>query len=212
MCALMPMLRYRSMGVTRGMTASEAEVRERTVGLGHPVHFFALLDRTAAAFGPFEEFGGEPLTHRLLAALARSLAQPAHRERHPAHGPYLDRDLEVRAADTAALHLDHRPRVGERLVEHFERVLATALRDLVERAVDDPLGDRLLAARHQHIDELGDVDVRELRIGEDLALRDFSASRHRGLRQDLGFLAPYFDRACLRSLTPAVSSAPRTMW
>src|SRR5438046_10394414 len=28
---------------------------------------------------------------------------------------------------------------------------------------------------------------------------------------DFGFLAPYFDRACLRSLTPAVSSAPRTM-
>ena len=29
---------------------------------------------------------------------------------------------------------------------------------------------------------------------------------------DFGFLAPYLDRACLRSFTPAVSSAPRTMW
>ena len=28
----------------------------------------------------------------------------------------------------------------------------------------------------------------------------------------LGRFAPYFERACLRSLTPAVSSAPRTMW
>ena len=28
----------------------------------------------------------------------------------------------------------------------------------------------------------------------------------------LGFLAPYFERACLRSLTPAVSRLPRTMW
>src|SRR5512141_1274305 len=27
----------------------------------------------------------------------------------------------------------------------------------------------------------------------------------------VGFLAPYFERACLRSLTPAVSSEPRTM-
>src|SRR5438128_3174046 len=27
----------------------------------------------------------------------------------------------------------------------------------------------------------------------------------------LGFLAPYFERLCLRSFTPAVSSAPRTM-
>src|SRR6476620_10479989 len=29
---------------------------------------------------------------------------------------------------------------------------------------------------------------------------------------DLARLAPYFERACLRSLTPWVSSAPRTMW
>ena len=28
----------------------------------------------------------------------------------------------------------------------------------------------------------------------------------------LARLAPYFERACLRSLTPWVSSAPRTMW
>src|SRR5437763_1865883 len=33
------------------------------------------------------------------------------------------------------------------------------------------------------------------------------------LRQPaFGFLAPYFDWLCFRSLTPAVSSAPRTMW
>src|SRR5574337_453572 len=28
----------------------------------------------------------------------------------------------------------------------------------------------------------------------------------------LGFLAPYLERACLRSLTPCRSSEPRTMW
>ena len=28
----------------------------------------------------------------------------------------------------------------------------------------------------------------------------------------LGRFAPYFERACLRSLTPAVSRLPRTMW
>ena len=28
----------------------------------------------------------------------------------------------------------------------------------------------------------------------------------------LGRLAPYLERLCLRSATPAVSSAPRTMW
>src|SRR5512139_1930629 len=94
MCALMPMLRYRSMGVTRGTWRlrrggvrggspfragafavlsscwvslcgdSEPEMRERLVGFGHPVHFLALLDRAAAAFRGLEELGREPRAHR----------------------------------------------------------------------------------------------------------------------------------------------------
>src|SRR5437764_7198669 len=32
------------------------------------------------------------------------------------------------------------------------------------------------------------------------------------LQAFLGRLAPYFERACLRSLTPCRSSEPRTMW
>src|SRR4029079_5773553 len=126
-----------------------------------------------------DQLGREPLSHRLLAALARRFAKPAHRERHPAHRPHFDGHLEVRATDAAALHFAHRARVRERLIEDFERIFAAALFDLLERAVDDPFGDRLLAARHQHVDELGDVDVRVLRIRQDLALRDFSASWHR---------------------------------
>src|SRR5512141_590879 len=116
---------------------SEPEMRERLVGFRHPVYFLALLDRAAAAFGSLEQLGREPRAHRLLAALARRLAQPAHRERHPAHGPHFDRHLEVGAADAAALDLDHRPRIRERLVEDLERVLAALLRDRLERAIED---------------------------------------------------------------------------
>src|SRR5262252_7919092 len=84
----------------------EPEVREGLVGFRHPVHFLAFLDRAAAAFGCLEELRGKPLAHRFLAALARSFADPAHRERHSAHRAYFDGNLEVRAADAAALDLD----------------------------------------------------------------------------------------------------------
>ena len=54
-------------------------------------------------------------------------------------------------------------------------------------------------------------------IGQDVALRDFSASGHLSFSASLyqpalGRLAPYFERDCLRSFTPAVSRLPRTMW
>src|SRR5438105_4616059 len=120
MWALMPMLRYRSMGVPRAMMFAieqwiasfhcsldpllvgfrclKPEVRERFVRFGHPVHFLALFHGAAAPFRRFEQFGRKSLAHRLLAALARCLAEPAHRERHPAHRTHFDGHLEVGAA------------------------------------------------------------------------------------------------------------------
>src|SRR5438093_13599061 len=106
MWALMPMLRYLSMGVVRGISyhVLKPKMRKGFIGFGHPVHFLALFHRAAAAFRCFQQFSGETLTHRFLAALARRLAQPAHRECHPAHGTNLDRHLEVRAAYATAFH------------------------------------------------------------------------------------------------------------
>src|SRR5688500_15651720 len=66
--------------------------------------FLALLHRTAAAFGRFLQLAREPHHHRLLAALLRRLADPAHGERDAAHRPYFHRHLVVRAAHPAALH------------------------------------------------------------------------------------------------------------
>jgi hypothetical protein len=53
--------------------------------------------------------------------------------------------LVVRTADAAGLHFDHRLDVVQRDDEDLERVLAGLLLDLLERAVDDALGDGLLA-------------------------------------------------------------------
>jgi hypothetical protein len=48
----------------------ETEMRERLVGFGHTVNFFALLHRRTAPFGCLKQLGGQALAHRLLAALA----------------------------------------------------------------------------------------------------------------------------------------------
>jgi hypothetical protein len=50
----------------------------------------------------------EAARHRLLAALARGLDQPAHRQRLAAGGTHFDRHLVGGATDAARLHLDHR--------------------------------------------------------------------------------------------------------
>src|SRR5262249_13452831 len=74
------------------------------------------------------------------------------------------------AADAAGAHLDRRHHVVERLLEDLDRVLLGLALDDVERAVDDRLGDRLLALVHDRIHELGDDPLGELRVGQDLAL------------------------------------------
>src|SRR3954468_8996871 len=200
------------MGVLRATAmSSEPVMRESFVGFSHTMDFLALLHRTATALGRFLQLAGEAHHHRLLAALLRRLADPAHGERHATHRPHFHRHLVVGAADAPALHLDDRLHVLHRLREDLDRVLARLRLDLVQRAVDDSLGDRLLAARHQHVDELGDVDVVELRVGKNLPFRYFSATRHVSYPA-LGALAPYLERLCLRSFTPCVSSEPRTMW
>src|SRR5438132_9171518 len=157
----------------------EPEVRKRLVRFRHAVHFLAFFHRTAATFRSLEQLRSEPLAHRFLAALARRLAQPAHRERHAPHGTHLDWHLEIRATHAAALDLDHGLGVGQRLVEDFERVFAAFFRDRLERPVDNALGDRFLAFGHQHIDEFRDVAARIFRIRQDLALGYLSTSGHR---------------------------------
>src|SRR5438067_1024767 len=153
MWALMPMLRYLSMGVVRGISyhVLKPKMRKGFIGFGHPVHFLALFDRPAAAFRRFQQFSGETLTHRFLAALARRLAQPAHRERHPAHGTTLDRHPEVRAAHHViadarqildATAADQHDRVLLKIVafaadvaDDFEAVGQAGFRDFPQRRV-----------------------------------------------------------------------------
>src|SRR6476620_8246515 len=92
MWAMMPMLRTRSsssilgtrvlvfVSITAMATPSPPVVRERLVGLRHPVHVVLALERAALLVGGIEDLAGQLLVGLLLAPLAGEGHEPAHRE------------------------------------------------------------------------------------------------------------------------------------
>src|SRR5688500_2081035 len=206
MCAMIPMLRTRSSAMRVAvvlMSPLPAVVREGLVGLRHPVDVVLLLERAALRVDRVLELAGELGLEALLAALARELDEPADRERARTALRHLDGHLVVGAADAARADLEHRRHGLHGRLERLHRRLAGALGDDRERVVDEPLRGRALAVLHDGVDHLGHELRRVDRIGLELARLDVGAARH----QD--FLAPYLERPCLRSETPAVSSAAR---
>src|ERR1017187_7111083 len=185
-------------------------MRERLVRFGHAVRVFLLLDAVTLALRRRDHFGGQLLGHRLLVALTRVLDQPSHREGGAAFRPHLDGHLVGGTADAAALHLDDRLEVGERLLEHVHARLRRAAFDEVHRSVENALAGGLLALVHQDVDELRDRLAVVARVREDRALDALLAAAH--LAPPFGFLVPYLERLLLRPLTPDASSLPRTMW
>src|SRR5207248_7596109 len=104
------------MGVLRATAmSSEPVVRESLVRFSHTMDLFTLLHRTATAFGRFLELAREANHHRLLAALLRRFADPAHGERHAPHRAHFDRHLVVRAAHPSTFDFHYRLHVLHRL-------------------------------------------------------------------------------------------------
>src|SRR3954453_15153501 len=212
MWAMIPMFRTRSSPTTVCSFVLKfpflplpAVVREGLVGLRHPVDVVLPLERPALLVEGVHDLVCELRAHALLAALARIRHEPAHGERAgPALRP-LHRHLVVRATDTAAANLEDRGDRLHGLLEHLDRRTAGLRADLLQRVVDDRLGGRLLAVEHHLVDHLGD----ERAVVDGVAARnsglDLGTARH---YEPLRF-APYFERACLRSETPPVSSAAR---
>src|SRR5437667_6742059 len=103
MCAMMPMLRVFASGVCLGITDERSlppVVRERFVGLRHPVRVLALLDGATAKVCGVDELVRELLLHRLaVAARARVADDPADAERQTPVGIDLHGNLVVRSAD-----------------------------------------------------------------------------------------------------------------
>src|SRR4029079_9724971 len=206
MCAMIPMLRTRSSAIRVAvvlMAPLPAVVREGLVGLRHPVDVVLLLECAALRVDRVHQLAGDLLLHPLLAALARELDEPADRERARTALRHLDGHLVVGAADAAGADLEHGRDGLDGALERLDGRLAGLLGDDRERVVDEPLGGLALAVEHDGVDELGH-ELRPVdRVGLELARGDVGAARH------YERFAPYFERPCLRSETPAVSSAAR---
>src|SRR5262249_32335940 len=163
------------------------------------------LERPALLVQGVQNLVGELRAHSFLAALARIRHEPAHGKRARPALRHLDRNLVVRATDAAAADLEDRGDRLDRLLEHLDRRPAGLRAHLLQGVIDDLLGDRLLAVEHDLVDDLRDERRAVDAVGVGGAGLNVSAARH----YDAPFLAPYFERACLRSAAPPVSSAAR---
>src|SRR5215213_4818787 len=197
-----------------------AVVAEGAVRFRHAVRVFALLHRIAAVLRSVHQLARQTARHGLLRAGTRRRDQPADGQRLGALRTDLDGDLIGRTADAARADLDARLHIVQCIVEDADRLALQARFDALERAVNNALGDGLLAVEHDTIHELGEDDVPELRVGKNFALFWAATTGHdlflslqplpepvRGLLvlDYFGRLAPYLERDCLRSLTPCVS-------
>ena len=143
------------------------------VGRSHLVDVVTLLDDAALTLERIDELVGHSCGHAHAVTAGSERRRPAERERELTVGRDRHGNRIGRAADATRLHLDLRLHVvdgsGENLEsvgvlllvldELFGRLLDRFL-ELVDGAVDDLFGGRLLAILHHHTDHVGD----ELRI------------------------------------------------
>src|ERR1039457_1637842 len=182
MWAMIPMFRVFSRGNARAATAtamSVPEVREGFVRLGHLVGVFLPLDRRAHAVGGVHQLAGELLGHALAASTARVADDPAPRERLAAVVANLHGHLIGGSPDPFRFDLENRRDVANRLVEHVEGLLSRGAPDLLERVVDDLLGDALLTGEHDAVHELRQSNAPVDRVGQDDAFLNAGTTWHR---------------------------------
>src|SRR5207244_9592605 len=123
-------------------------------------------------------------------------ARPSRRDLH--------RHLIGGATDTARAHLEDGREHLDRVLERLDRVLTRLLAEDSERVIGDLLRPGLLAARHHLVDHLLDEPAVVDLVRLDRPGAYPSATWHQRA------LTPYWERAFLRSDTPAASSVPRT--
>src|SRR5579864_7209123 len=219
MCAMIPMFRVFSIETGRSCIFSATlisllvpEVGESLVAFRHSVGFLFALDGSACVLRRVKDLERELLRHAFPATLPRETHDPAAGQRQPALGTDLDRDLVSGAADTPRLHLEQRGGVAEREVEDLERLFLGLLARPREGVVHDLFGRGPLTVAHDDVHELGDRLRLVDGVGRDDTLDGTAAARHQAAALLFSRFAPYFERAFLRFLVPAVSSVPRMMW
>ena len=151
---------------------------ERLVGLGHLVRILTLFDRVAGSVAGVHDLAREALGHRALVAVSGIAGQPAQSQRLAALRSYLHRNLVSGTADAACLDLQLGHDVFHCLLKGLQRIVAALVLDDVKRAVDDFLGNTLLAVIHDAVDQAGHHLRVIKRIGQNVALRDIASSWH----------------------------------
>ena len=130
-------------------------VSERLVGFCHLVRILALLERAAGAVGGVEDLTGESFLHGLLASGSGVGRDPAQTQCLASCGANLHRNLIGGAADTASLYLENRHDIFHGLLKNLKRVVTCLFSNDIKCAVDDLLGNALLAVLHDVVDETG---------------------------------------------------------
>ena len=156
----------------------EAVVRESFVSFGHTVHVFTLLNSSTFTFGSVQQFASQTQSHRLLAALAGEVYQPAHCQGVTTGRANFDRNLVSSTAYTARLHFDQRSDGVESFLEEFQGIAVLAFFNLFQRAINDTLGNGFLAAFHHVVHELGQNLASVFWIVKHFALGCYASSWH----------------------------------
>src|SRR5579884_202379 len=151
---------------------------EGLIGLGHLVCFVSPFDRGADVVGRVPQLTSQFLGHGVAGAGASVPDEPAHGQSHLAVALDLDGHLVRGAADAPRLDLDLGSSVAQGDVERlYRRALGLRL-DEVHRVVEDALGQGLLAAHHEFVDEPADRARVIARIGRHLPSFYFCSPWH----------------------------------
>src|SRR5699024_8030099 len=138
----------------------------------------AALHRGAQTVAGVQDLVHQTLGHRLLTTLTRVADQPAQGQGGGAVRLHLDRDLVGRTTDAAALDLQRGADVVQGTLERGDGVGAGLGTDTFHGAVDDGLGDGLLAVHEDLVDELGDQGRPVDGVGDQRTLGSGALTRH----------------------------------
>lgn len=142
------------------------------------MHVFTLLNSSTFTFGSVQQFASQTQSHRLLAALAGEVYQPAHCQGVTTGRTNFDRNLVSSTAYTARLHFDQRSDGVESFLEEFQGIAVLAFFNLFQRAINDTLGNGFLAAFHHVVHELGQNLASVFWIVKHFALGCYASSWH----------------------------------